>query len=113
MPCLRAGGTSLLFLRMEAPSLRGVESMPPPRSVLARGDSLPQTHAGMFRASAQRDRLKIFYGLLRRYCAEILAGRRALLIAIFTARRAQLAGDLHWMQSSIVQGAQVPHANPD
>src|ERR1700751_1455865 len=30
------------------------------------GDSLPQTHAGKFGQPTQRDRLKIFYGLLYR-----------------------------------------------
>src|SRR5262249_18075807 len=45
---------------MEAPSSNGVESMPPPGSLLATGDSLPQVDAGIFGLSAQRDRPKIF-----------------------------------------------------
>src|SRR5262249_32734043 len=51
------------------------------------GDSFPQTHAGTFRLSAQRDRLKIFGEPPRCYCAEIL-----------DVRRAHLGEDLHRAQ---------------
>src|SRR6516162_7800230 len=56
--------------------------MPPPGSVLARGDSLPQTHAGMFRASAQRDREKNFSSLM---VILACAGRPALARLLYSA----------------------------
>jgi hypothetical protein len=74
--------------------------MPPPGSVLARGDSLPQTHVGTFGISAQRDHLKFFlWAIVQR--SSICAGRSYL--ETFTARIALQSGDLHWTQSSIVQ----------
>ena len=60
--------------------------MPPPGSVLARGDSLPQTHAGMFRASAQRDREKNFSSLM---VILACAGRPALARLLYSAAYVQ------------------------
>src|SRR5215469_16436838 len=51
-------------LRMEARSLKKFGSSPPPGSVSLEGDSHPRTHAGTFRHPTQRDRLKVFMGLV-------------------------------------------------
>jgi hypothetical protein len=57
---LSSGGFESLCLRMEAPSLKVVESMRLQEASSLEGDSLPQIQAGMFRAYAQRERLEIF-----------------------------------------------------
>ncbi len=92
----------MLFLRMEAPSSKVVESMLPPESLLElEGESLPQTHAGTFKFSLPNGRLKIFNGPLGSNCAEILAGRRA-----------PLDSDLDRAQSSmseILTACRAPH----
>src|SRR5262249_53351583 len=74
---LSSGGFESLCLRMEAPSSKVVESMRLQEASSLEGDSLPQTHAGIFKAPTQRDRKKLFSArpmcwsryLLSRWCA--------------------------------------------
>ena len=75
--CSGAGGFESFCLRMEAPSSKVVESMRLQEASSLEGDSLPQTHAGIFKAPTQRDRKKLFSArpmcwsryLLSRWCA--------------------------------------------
>jgi hypothetical protein len=77
--------------------------MPPPRSVLAKRGVI-RFRKNMLHISTCRTKrpAKNFFELPRCYCAEILAGRRALLAGDLSGRRALFDGDLRPAQSSTV-----------
>ena len=110
MPCLRAGGNELaIFAHGGALLKRGLNQCRLQEASSLEGDSLRQTHAGMFRAYAQRDRLEIFCDANMQR-PSLGAGRSDA--ATFTARRAPSSKDLHWMQSSPVGRPSRPSLVP-